>query len=222
MVLLSLELRAIRGGRTRVPWVVRVLVSIAVAMALPRIASAQEGDRPSLLRVDAHLGLVEHDGGIVTGGVNAYQAEIVLRSRGPVVLGVGAGLINTGSYDVILIQPITEFEGQPVLVSGRSSSYSYSPRFRGLAGYAFEVAPGLWFEPTVEGGFAQMAGPENEWEPWTVGALSLRGTSGIGAQLGIGRHRVGVTYLALGSRAVVHEFSGWEKFTELLVSFPLN
>jgi hypothetical protein len=200
--------------------VARVL-AVVVLMALPRGLVAQDADQPSMLRVDARLGLAGHDGGIGADKVNAYQAEIVLRSRGPVVLGVGAGLINSGSYAVQLVQPVTEYEGEPVTISGGSSSFSYSPRFRGLIGYSFEIAPGLFFEPTGEGGVARMRGERGEWQPWAVGSIALRGASGIGAQLGFGRHRVSLSYHSWGSGTLVNRFFEWEEFTELLFSFPL-
>jgi hypothetical protein len=80
----------------------------------------------------------------------------------------------------------------------------------------------MWIEPTIEGGLARMDGPEKEWQPWVIGALSLRSLSGIGAQLGFGRHRVTGRYYAWGSGELVHEFYKWEKVHRASLLFSLE
>ena len=200
---------------------VHLLALFAATLVLPLPGSSQENGS-SLLRLDARLGLAQHDGGAVADGVSAYQAEVALRTRGPLVVGLGLGVIHTENFNVQAIQPITQFEGQDVAISVSSSTFQGSPRLRGLVGYVFEVAPGLRIEPTAEGGFVRMAGDEAEWQPWAIGALSFRTASGMGFQFGMGRHRVEVRYHTLDSRTLVEEFYQWEEFTEFLFSVPLN
>jgi hypothetical protein len=202
--------------------IVRLVFASVAFLITPRPALCQEVDGPSTLRLDARLGFAGHDGGLDAGGVTAYQGEIALRTRGPIVLGIGAGIIHTSDFDVAGTGHETEFQGQNVEISGGSSTFQGSPRFRGLAGYAFEFRTGMYVEPTIEGGVARMRGRDKEWQPWGVGALAVRGSSGFGFQLGIGRHRVGREYRSFETGALVRSFHTWENFTELLVSVPLN
>jgi hypothetical protein len=189
-----------------------ILVTVGTLVVLPGDLVGQASDEPSIVRMDVRIGVAEHD----KGGA-AYLGEIVLRTRGPAVVGIAGGWVESRAHDVQLVQYMTKFEGAWVVIS-RGGAHFHSFRPRGLVGYAFELGAAR-IEPTFEAGFARET--QHDWQPWFVAGLGLRSSSGIGVQGAIGRHRVEVRY-HLESGPLVHEFYEWGTFSELWFSYPLN
>jgi hypothetical protein len=201
----------------------RTLTAFAILLTLPLGASGQEIDEPSPIRLDARLAIGAAGG---DGGIRALSAEIAVRNRGPILLGVAAGVVNSWDHEEYVTEPVVQFEGRPVWVIGGKSRFRFSPRIRGLAGYVFDYQ-GRSLEPTIEWGWAKASweefGSEEEgWQPWAVGALTVRGQSGLGVGVGLGGHRVAVSYEDAFSGGLVDKFYSWKPFIELVFSLPLN
>ena len=162
-----------------------VLAAIAILALAPFGGVAQEAEGASLLRLDLRVGVGQHVQRDARDGVTNFVGDIAIRTRGPLILGGSVGVINSHrGLDISLLDGWTEIDGQVVAI-GEGWTFDAAPRLRGFAGYAFQVRE-VPVELTAEGGWVKTEGTEVPWHPWAVGAVAMRGYSGLGVQLGIG------------------------------------
>jgi hypothetical protein len=55
-----------------------------------------------------------------------------------------------------------------------------------------------------------------------LGAIAVRGYSGLGVQFGVGRNRVEIAYRSMESGALVAKLSEWKYLGEFLLTVPLT
>jgi hypothetical protein len=203
----------------------RWLFAFVVLLFVPLHGYAQE-ETASRLRLDLRLGAGRHDANLLGDNGLNLVTQVALRTRGPIVVGASAGFIHTVMQGDYVTRPGRQFNGEWVWVHG-GSKFDLSPRFGGLAGFSFH-SRGTPIELTAEGGLVRathdlaVPGDDDSWQPWIVGSFAVRGSSGMGVQLGIGRYRARMTYHSDRTAELVKEHFAWSGFGEVLFSVPIN